>query len=84
MLKRDATLKTYKYFLKQIKTELHSETAAVEFRLFENIEFGTDDEMALTKAIDHVLPSSTRLLCTKHLKDNVKHYLQSNVGMKKD
>ena len=84
MLHKDATFKTFKFFLKQIKTELHSEIAAVELRLFENIEFGTEDEKALAKAIDHVLPSSTRLLCTKHLKDNVKHYLQSNVGMKKD
>lgn len=49
----------------------------------ENIEFGTDEEKALTKAIGHVLPSATRVLCSKHLKDNVKHYLQNNVGMGK-
>ena len=83
MLHKDATFKTYKSFLEQIKTELDSEIPAVELRLSENIEFGTDDEKALTKAIDHVFPSSTRLLCTKHLKDNVKHYLQNNVGMEK-
>ena len=48
-----------------------------------DIEFGTDDEKPLTKAIDYVFPSATRLLCTKHLKDNVNHYLQNNVGIEK-
>lgn len=83
MLHKDATYKTYKSFLEHIKTELDCEVGAVELRLSENVEFGTDDEKALTKAIDHVFPSATRLLCTKHLKDNVKHYLQNNVGMEK-
>ena len=83
MLHKDATYKTYKTFLEHVKTELDCEIEAVELRLSENIEFGTDDEKALTKAIDHVFPSATRVLCTKHLKDNVKHYLQNNVGMDK-
>lgn len=83
MLHKDATYKTYKAFLEHVKTELESEVGAVELRLSQNMEFGTDDEKALTKAIDHVFPSATRLLCTKHLKDNVKHYLQNNVGMEK-
>ena len=81
MLHKDATYKTYKTFLEHIKTELESDIGAVELRLPEHIEFGTDDEKALTKAIDHVFPSATRVLCTKHMKDNVKHYLQNKVGM---
>ena len=44
MLHKDATFKTYNSFFEQIKTELDSEIAAVELRLLENIEFGTDDE----------------------------------------
>ena len=83
MLHKDATFKTYKTFLEHIATELDNEVGAVELRLSKDIEFGTDDEKALTKAIDYVFPSATRLLCTKHLKDNVKHYLQNNVGMEK-
>ena len=81
LLHKDATYKTYKSFLEHIKTELESDIEAVELRLPESIEFGTDDEKALTKAIDNVFPSSVRVLCTKHLKDNVKHYLQNRVGM---
>ncbi|KAL3859058.1 hypothetical protein ACJMK2_009294 [Sinanodonta woodiana] len=47
------------------------------------MEFGSDDEKAITKAIDHVFPSATRYLCTKHLKDNVRHYLQNKIGIVK-
>lgn len=83
MLHKDATYKTYKSFLEHIATELDSEIDTVEVRISDSMEFGTDDEKALTKAIDHVFPAAKRYLCTKHLKDNVKHYLQNNVGMDK-
>ena len=66
MMHKDATYKTKKSFLEQIATEIDSEVGAVELRLSKNMEFGTDDEKALTKAIDNVFPSATRLLCTKH------------------
>ena len=56
---------------------------SLELRVSEQMEFGTDDEKALTKAIEHVFPSATRYLCTKHLKDNVKHYLLNKVGIEK-
>jgi len=47
------------------------------------MEFGSDDEKALTKATDHVFPSANRYLCTKHLKDNVTHYIKNKTGMDK-
>ncbi|KAL3882327.1 hypothetical protein ACJMK2_028681 [Sinanodonta woodiana] len=47
------------------------------------MEFGSDDEKATTKAIEHVFASATRYLCTKHLKDNVRHYLQNKIGIVK-
>ena len=47
------------------------------------MELGSDDEKALTKAIEHVFPSARRYLCTKHLKDNIKFYLQNKVGIDK-
>ena len=48
---------------------------AADFKFF--------NESDATKAIDHVFPSATRYLCTKHLKDNVKHYLLNKVGTEK-
>jgi len=47
------------------------------------MEFGSDDEKGITKAIEHVFPLATRYLCTKHLKDNVRHYLQNKIGVEK-
>lgn len=41
------------------------------------MRIGSDDETGLTKGIDSVFPEATRLLCTKHLKDNVSAYLQN-------
>ncbi|CAC5363955.1 unnamed protein product [Mytilus coruscus] len=35
----------------------------------------------MTNAIRDAFPSATRLLCTKHLKDNLKHYLQNKIGV---
>ncbi|KAL3861921.1 hypothetical protein ACJMK2_007933 [Sinanodonta woodiana] len=52
-------------------------------QISENIELGSDDEKALTKAIEHVFPSARQYLCTKHLKDNIKFYLQNKVEIDK-
>ena len=83
MLHKDVTFKTYKSFLEHVETELSQNVESLEIRLPENMEFGTDDEKALTKAIEHVFPNATRYLCTKHLKDNVKHYVQKKVGVER-
>ena len=47
------------------------------------MEFGSDDEKALTKADDHMFPQAKHYLCTKHLKDNIRNYCQNKVGMSK-
>jgi hypothetical protein len=46
------------------------------------VDIGSDDEKALTKAIEIVFPSSKRSLCTKHLKENVSDYIKNKVGTK--
>ena len=48
------------------------------------MEFGSDDEKALTKAIDHSFPGAKRVLCTKHLKDNLQHYMTNVASIKPD
>ena len=53
----------------------------LELRIQEDIEFGSDDEKAMTNAISNAFLQERRRLCTKHLKDNVKHYLQNRVGV---
>jgi transposase-like protein len=36
-----------------------------------DIRIGSDDEGGLTKAINNVFPNAARLLCSKHIKNNV-------------
>ena len=42
---------------------------------------GSDEEFALTKAIDINFPASSRFLCTKHLNDGTRAFLQTKVGV---
>ena len=42
--------------------------------------FGTDDEKAMTNAIDHAFPFANRLACTRHLKENMNRQLQDKYG----
>ena len=81
LLHKEATYKVYKTFLEHVATEVDNTIDSVKLRVSEKMEFGSDDERALTKAIEHVFPGSERLQCTKHLKDNIKHYCQNKVGM---
>lgn len=53
----------------------------LELRIPVDIEFGSDDEKAMTNAVSDAFPQAGRCLCTKHMKDNVKHYLQNRVGV---
>ena len=80
MLHKDASYTTYKTFLDRIATKLDQNIDEIEVRLSQQVSIGSDDEKALTKAIDHAFPNTRRLLCTKHLQDNVKHHLQNKIG----
>ncbi|CAC5405449.1 unnamed protein product [Mytilus coruscus] len=44
------------------------------------IRVGSDHNGGLTKALDSVFPNATRLLCTKHIKDNVSDHLKNKIG----
>ena len=55
----------------------------IELRVSEVMEFGSDDEKALTKAIDHSFPGSQRILCTRHLKDNLSRYMSDKAGIRR-
>jgi hypothetical protein len=43
--------------------------------------FGTDDELALKKAIMAAFPTSALVSCTRHLRNNVEDYLKNQVGV---
>ncbi|CAC5402420.1 unnamed protein product [Mytilus coruscus] len=52
LLHKDASHTTYRAFFSHISATLEFAIDDVELRLHENIEFGIDDEKALTKAIE--------------------------------
>ena len=79
LLHKDATYPTYLSLFSHLSALINIDN--LELRIPEDIEFGYDDEKAMTNAISNAFPQERRRLCTKHLKDNVKHYLQNRVGV---
>lgn len=83
LLHMEATYRAYKTPLEHIATEIDSEiNRQCRIQNIRKMEFGSVEKV-LTKAIEHVFPKSERLLCARHLKDNIKHYCQNKVGMPK-
>ena len=58
-LHRDASYETYRVFFNHIASKLEADVSEVGLRIPSIMEFGTDDEKALTKAIEHSFPDST-------------------------
>jgi hypothetical protein len=81
LLHKEATFHNYHYFLSHISAKLASSISYIDVILPTQIEVGSDDEKALTKAIDVVFLNSKRSLCTKHLKDNITDYLKNKFGI---
>ena len=72
-LHKEANFESYHAFFSVIKGKLCSKdnARAIEIRFGKDVLFGSDQEKALTNAIESVFPSSTRFLYTKHMKDNI-------------
>ena len=81
-LHKEANFHNYYYFLSHINAKLASTISDIDVILPTQIDVGSYDEKALTKAIDIVFPNSKQLLCTKHLKDNITDYMKSKIGIK--
>ena len=65
MLHWDGRQKNYFRFFSHIRGVLGLELNNIELLM------GTDDERAMTNAIDMAMPGVKRKLCTKHIKDNI-------------
>jgi hypothetical protein len=79
LLHKDASFPTYYNFFSFLAGKFKLDS--LELRIDENLTFGSDDEKAITKAIESAFPNATRRLCSKHLKDNLKHYMQDKIGI---
>ena len=80
-LHRDANFEAYNYFFSAIKGALCESVDAFEVSLGKDILIGSDEEKALTKAIESTFPASLRFLCSKHIKDSTLAYMQKDVGV---
>lgn len=65
MLHWDGKTKTYFRFFSFLRGILDIDLKNIEMLI------GTDDEKAMTNAIDSTFPEAKRRLCTKHIKDNL-------------
>ena len=82
-LHRDATFQAYNFFLSTVKAVMCEKFSfqTIQLNIEKSLVFGSDEEQAITKAIESVFPSSNRTLCTKHLKDNVVAFMQHEAGV---
>ena len=80
---QDATFEAYNYLFSTLKASLRTRNTieSFELRLGNDNCIDSDEELALTNAIDSNFPASTRFLCTKHLKDGTMAYMQTKVGV---
>ena len=80
-LHKDVDFKAYNYFFSSVKGALCESVHSFELSLGKDVLIGSDEEAALTKAIDSNFPASLRFLCSIHLKDNTNAYMQKHVGI---
>ena len=73
---RESTFEAFNYFFSTVKSSFSS-----DLRLGTNIHIGSDEGKAITKAFNSNFTAANRFLCTKHLKDGIRMYMQTKVGV---
>ena len=76
----DGESSTYHQFISHIQCQLDYTDNPLQIGSG-SLLIGSDQEKSLTKAIKQCFPNSTLLLCTRHLEENTRHFLQKKVGM---
>ena len=80
LLHSRANKESYIHFFNHLKSILKENLDGIILK--ENdIMFGTDQEIALVKAINDSFPDSHLTFCSKHLKDNLSRFLSEKIGM---
>lgn len=54
---------------------------STEINMNEEIAIGSDQEQAILKVIASNFPAASRVLCSRHIQQNVTHYLRDKVGL---
>ena len=77
----DGTFESYHYFFSHLRAHISNPIGNTELQVGDAFSIGSDDEKALTKALDICFPDSELYLCTKHMKDNLSHFLMRKEEM---
>ena len=83
-LHRESKFSQYSHFLSTVKTALNLESETVKFEsiYLDDVSIGSDQELALTKAINNIFPSSIKLNCYLHIRDNLQRKMV-DIGISK-
>ena len=76
----DGDYATYQRFFSHIQCKINEIPSPIEIGS-QHLTIGSDDEKAMTKAMQVCFPNSTMLLCIRHLKENTRRYLQRKIGL---
>jgi len=77
----DGSYETYHDFFAHLKSKLSAASISTEINLIDEIAIGSDQEQAILKAIASNFPVASHVLCSRHIKQNVTHYLRDKVGL---
>jgi hypothetical protein len=77
----DGSFNTYHSFFSYLAGRFIGDVGITELAVSEGLVFGSDEEKAVTRALEVCFPKSRRVLCTKHVTENLRHYLQDKIGM---
>jgi transposase-like protein len=79
----DGTYDSYHAFFSHLQCKLDNITLTGMEVGIGDLLVGSDEEKALTKAIQRCFPQSSLLLCTRHLEENARRRLRDKIGASK-
>ena len=81
LLSSDQKEKTFREFLSEIRNAILDARKDAAFPTCEILNVGSDQDKALTNAIQTVFPDSTKFLCIQHLRDDFERFLRDKLGV---
>ena len=76
----DGSFETYHRFFSHIRAKIPQGVLGSEIG-GSNLILGSDEERGIVKALEMTFPSATKILCARHIQQNVTRYLRSKVNI---
>ena len=75
----DGLYTTYNRFFSHIQGQLEKDINGIQVSGHQLV-LGSDEEKALLKAMKEAFPTADNILCSRHIKDNLKRQLRNKIG----